>query len=114
MPTYEYECNACGHRFDAFQSMSEEPLTECPECSGRVQRLIGGGAGIIFKGSGFYSTDSRAAAASGAGKDGSDKAPDGAGDGDSRSGNGSSKSESASSDSKGAAGDAKQKSKTSS
>ena len=59
MPTYEYECKKCEYRFDAFQSMSEDPLSKCPECGGRVRRLIGAGAGIIFKGSGFYSTDSR-------------------------------------------------------
>jgi putative FmdB family regulatory protein len=59
MPTYEYECKKCSRRFDVFQSMSEDPLSKCPECGGRVQRLIGGGAGIIFKGSGFYVTDSK-------------------------------------------------------
>lgn len=59
MPTYEYECTKCGHRFDAFQQMSEEPLKRCPECRGKVERLISGGAGVIFKGSGFYTTDYR-------------------------------------------------------
>ncbi len=57
MPTYEYECSQCGHRFEAFQSMTEQPLTECAMCKGRVKRLMGGGIGIIFKGSGFYATD---------------------------------------------------------
>ncbi|WP_372808247.1 FmdB family zinc ribbon protein [Pontiella sp.] len=59
MPTYDYECTACGHHFEAFQSMSADPLTECPECEGAVRRLIGGGAGFLFKGSGFYLTDYR-------------------------------------------------------
>ncbi|MDR1929586.1 MAG: zinc ribbon domain-containing protein [Treponema sp.] len=57
MPTYEYECKSCGHAFEAFQSMSDEPLKECPECGKEVRRLINGGSGIIFKGSGFYVTD---------------------------------------------------------
>lgn len=58
MPTYEYECVECGHRFEAFQSMSDDPLTECEHCKGPVKRLISGGTGIIFKGSGFYVNDS--------------------------------------------------------
>ncbi len=57
MPTYDYRCSACGHQFEAFQAMSANPLTECPVCGGRVERLIGGGAGLVFKGSGFYITD---------------------------------------------------------
>ena len=59
MPTYEYECLDCGHRFDKFQQMSEELLKQCPQCKGKVKRLIGAGSGIIFKGSGFYATDYR-------------------------------------------------------
>ena len=59
MPTYEYECRKCGHLFEKFQSMTDERLKSCPECKGRVDRLIGTGAGIIFKGSGFYETDYR-------------------------------------------------------
>lgn len=60
MPTYEYECAGCGHNFDAFQSMSEDPLKECPSCGKpSLKRLVGGGIGIIFKGSGFYVTDSK-------------------------------------------------------
>ena len=59
MPTYDYECHDCGHHFEAFQSMSADPLTNCPECDGSVQRLLGGGAGFLFKGSGFYQTDYR-------------------------------------------------------
>jgi len=57
MPTYEYSCNKCGHLFEHFQKMTDEPLKVCPECSGNLIRLIGGGAGLIFKGSGFYITD---------------------------------------------------------
>ena len=57
MPTYEYECEKCGHCFEEFQSITAGPLEECPECKGKVKRLISKGAGIIFKGSGFYETD---------------------------------------------------------
>ena len=57
MPTYEYECTSCGHGFEVFQSMSDPPLKDCPECGKEVRRLIFGGAGVIFKGSGFYVTD---------------------------------------------------------
>ena len=59
MPTYEYECKKCNDTFDVFQNMSDKPLKKCPTCGGKVQRLIGTGAGIIFKGSGFYQTDYR-------------------------------------------------------
>ena len=57
MPTYEYECQDCGHRFEMFQSMMEDPYNICPVCKGTVKRLISSGAGLIFKGSGFYITD---------------------------------------------------------
>ena len=57
MPTYEYECKSCNHSFEAFQSMSDAPLSECPLCKKELRRLINGGSGIIFKGSGFYVTD---------------------------------------------------------
>ena len=56
MPTYEYECKNCGHTFEAFQSMKDESLKSCPRCGMEVRRLIHGGAGVIFKGSGFYVT----------------------------------------------------------
>lgn len=60
MPTYDYACAACGHRFEEFQSMSSDPLKKCPECKkNKLERLIGTGAGVIFKGSGFYETDYR-------------------------------------------------------
>ncbi len=59
MPTYEYECTKCGHRFERFQKMSDPPVSTCPQCKGKVKRLISGGSGLIFKGSGFYITDHR-------------------------------------------------------
>ncbi len=59
MPTYEYECKKCNDRFEFFQSMNDEPLKKCKKCQGGLRRLIGSGAGIIFKGSGFYATDYR-------------------------------------------------------
>jgi putative FmdB family regulatory protein len=74
MPTYEYECTKCGHTYEAFQSITAEPLSTCPQCRGKVRRLIGGGMGIIFKGSGFYTTDYKKSSAltggNGKGKDG--------------------------------------------
>ena len=57
MPTYDYKCIQCGHDFEMFQSMSESHIKKCPECEGTVRRLVGGGSGLIFKGSGFYLTD---------------------------------------------------------
>ncbi len=58
MPTYEYECEECGHKFEEMQKFSDKPIKVCPKCSKRkVKRLISSGTGIIFKGSGFYETD---------------------------------------------------------
>jgi len=58
MPTYGYECKSCGHNFDAFQNIKDEPLKLCPKCGKEeLRRLINGGTGIIFKGGGFYATD---------------------------------------------------------
>jgi putative FmdB family regulatory protein len=60
MPTYEYQCESCKHRLEEFQSFSEKALTKCPECGKRkLRRLLGTGAAVIFKGSGFYETDYR-------------------------------------------------------
>lgn len=61
MPTYDYECQTCGHQFEAKQSMKDPHLTDCPQegCAGPVKRKIGAGAGFIFKGNGFYITDYR-------------------------------------------------------
>lgn len=59
MPTYDYQCKKCGHRFELFQSIKAEPVRACPICQGPVERLLGTGGGMIFKGSGFYITDYR-------------------------------------------------------
>jgi putative FmdB family regulatory protein len=59
MPTYEYECKSCGHNFEVFQSITDPPLSDCPRCGKEIRRLINGGAGVIFKGSGFYVTDKK-------------------------------------------------------
>lgn len=56
MPTYEYQCKSCEHRFEVWQKMTDEPLTICPECNGPIRRILFP-AGIVFKGSGFYKTD---------------------------------------------------------
>lgn len=61
MPTYEYRCLSCGHEFELFRKMSEQAHAECPECGSQAERLISGGAGLVFKGSGFYITDYRSA-----------------------------------------------------
>ena len=58
MPTYQYACTECGHSFEQFQSFSEDALTVCPECNGRLRKLFNA-VGVVFKGSGFYRTDSR-------------------------------------------------------
>jgi putative FmdB family regulatory protein len=60
MPTYSYACSACGHRFESIQSIHHDALTTCPECEGEIRRIISA-AGVTFKGSGFYRTDSRSA-----------------------------------------------------
>ena len=57
MPTYEYKCMKCGYLFELFQTMTAEPVKQCPKCKGEVKRLIGPGMGPIFKGTGFYQTD---------------------------------------------------------
>ncbi len=57
MPTYEYECESCGFRFTKFQKMNDKPEKLCPKCNNSVHRIISGGVGVIFKGSGFYETD---------------------------------------------------------
>lgn len=65
MPTYQYACTACEHRFEAVQSFSDASLTECPECAGKLRKLFGA-VGVVFKGSGFYRTDSRSSSKSAA------------------------------------------------
>ena len=57
MPHYDYECQSCGYVFEVFQKMNDEPVKKCPQCGGKVKKLIGAGGGLIFKGSGFYITD---------------------------------------------------------
>ncbi len=65
MPTYDYRCKNCGHRFEEFQSMKADPLVTCPNCNEpALERLIGAGGGMIFKGSGFYLTDYKGSNAS--------------------------------------------------
>lgn len=63
MPTYAYACKDCGHQFDAVQSFSDDALTECPQCQGALRKLFNS-VGVVFKGSGFYRTDSRSGASS--------------------------------------------------
>ncbi|HVM28004.1 MAG TPA: FmdB family zinc ribbon protein [Mycobacteriales bacterium] len=73
MPTYQYACTACGERHEAVQAFTDPPLTECPACSGRLRKVFSA-VGVVFKGSGFYKTDSRGSASgSSAGKDGGSK-----------------------------------------
>jgi putative FmdB family regulatory protein len=75
MPTYEYQCDACEHNFDEFQSFSEEPLKKCPKCGKKkLRRVYGPGAAILFKGSGFYQTDYRSESYKSAAKAEQDKA----------------------------------------
>ena len=57
MPTYQYACNSCAHEFEAFQSFSDDSLTQCPECQGEIRKVYTA-VGVVFKGSGFYKTDS--------------------------------------------------------
>ena len=70
MPTYSYACTECGNRFDAVQAFSDAALTTCAECNGRLRKLFGN-VGVVFKGSGFYRTDSREAAKSSSGSESS-------------------------------------------
>lgn len=63
MPTYQYACTACGHQLEAVQSFTDAALTQCPECDGSLRKLFSG-VGVVFKGSGFYRTDSRKSASS--------------------------------------------------
>jgi putative FmdB family regulatory protein len=92
LPTYEYACTACGHRLDAVQKFSDDPLTECLECGGPLRKVYGA-VGIVLKGSGFYKTDSRAAAGTN-GKNGKgSRSSESAGSGDSSGSDASEKSE---------------------
>jgi putative FmdB family regulatory protein len=64
MPTYEYACDACGNDFEVFQKMSDAPVESCPKCGKKVRRVLSGGIGISFKGSGFYVNDSSGSSSS--------------------------------------------------
>ena len=96
MPTYDYECQTCGHQFEAKQSMKDPHLTDCPKegCPGPVKRKIGLGSGFIFKGNGFYITDYRSAGYKKAAKEatggGEKKSSDSSGGGKTKSGEGKS------------------------
>ena len=85
MPTYQYACTECGHAFEQFQSFTDDALTVCPECEGRLRKVFNA-VGVVFKGSGFYRTDSRSASSSstpatsgGSGSSGSTTSPDSSG-----------------------------------
>ena len=98
MPTYQYACTECGHAFEQFQSFSDDALTVCPECDGRLRKVFNA-VGVVFKGSGFYRTDSRTSgAASSSGSSGS--SGDSSSSGSSSSGSPDSSGSSGKSDSK--------------
>jgi putative FmdB family regulatory protein len=98
VPTYQYACTECGHAFDQFQSFSDDALTVCPECDGRLRKVFNA-VGVVFKGSGFYRTDSRSSGSSTSGTPASSSSSSSSsestsGSGSSSSGTSSSKSES--------------------
>lgn len=89
MPTYEYRCDACGSRFEKFQKMSEDPVELCPECGEpEAERLISSGAGLVFKGSGFYETDYKKAGDEEPGGEGDSSDGEGEGPGSEATGGG--------------------------
>jgi putative FmdB family regulatory protein len=95
MPTYEYRCPSCGNEFEKFQRMSDEPVAECPSCGAGAERRLSGGAGLLFKGSGFYITDYRsdsykkAASTDGGGSSGGESKPSSSSASDSKPAGGS-------------------------
>jgi putative FmdB family regulatory protein len=97
VPTYSYACTECGNRFDAVQAFSDDALTTCPKCSGRLRKLFGS-VGVVFKGSGFYRTDNRESGKSSS--NGSAKSSEGSGSSEKSSSTSSSSSSSDSSSSK--------------
>ncbi|MEV4847152.1 FmdB family zinc ribbon protein [Micromonospora matsumotoense] len=110
MPTYQYACTACGHQLEAVQSFSDEPLTECPACEGRLRKVFNS-VGVVFKGSGFYRTDSRASGTEGKGgaakptkSEGTSSGGDSSGSGSSSGSGGSSTPSSSSSSKSGSSG----------
>ena len=98
MPTYQYACTACGHRFEAVQRFSDASLTDCPECAGRLRKVFSS-VGIVFKGSGFYRNDSRKGSSGDRPKKDKDKEPAGTGAKGSDSGSAGGSSSSGSSES---------------
>lgn len=96
MPTYQYACKECGHQFEAVQSFSDDSLTECPKCTGPLRKLYGA-VGVIFKGSGFYRTDSRSESSNGAKSSSSSSSSSTSSSGESRSSSSDSGSSSSSS-----------------
>ncbi len=108
MPTYSYECTECGDRFDAVQSFSEDSLTTCEKCSGRLRKLFNS-VGVVFKGSGFYRTDSRAAEGKAKSSTNGSNGPSGS-NGSSSGGDSSSSSSSSSGESKSGSSDKSTKS----
>ena len=99
MPTYQYACTACGERLEAVQSFTDAPLTECPACSGALRKVFSA-VGVVFKGSGFYKTDSRTTGGGAKKETAGDKAPAASGSSDgSSSSSSSAKSDSSSSSS---------------
>ena len=111
MPTYDYVCRNCDHRWELFQSISASPVRKCPECGKqKAQRVIGPGAGILFKGSGFYQTDYRSASykkAADADKKSSESKPDGGAKSESSSSSTGSESKSSGSEGKSSSTDGK-------
>ena len=95
MPTYQYRCTECGHEFEEFQSFTDDALTVCPTCGGTLRKVFNA-VGVVFKGSGFYRTDSRSSEKTGAGSSSTAKESSTSGSSDSASGSGSSDSGSAS------------------
>jgi putative FmdB family regulatory protein len=79
VPTYQYACTACGHKFEAVQRFSDASLTDCPECAGRLRKVFSS-VGIVFKGSGFYRTDSRSSDAGEGGEKSGEKSAEKSGD----------------------------------
>ena len=87
MPTYPYACTECGHQFEKYQSFHDDPLTECPECGGKL-RKVWGSVGVVFKGSGFYRNDSRSGSGSSGSSSGSGSSSDGGSGSGEKSGSG--------------------------
>ena len=109
LPTYDYECDACGHTMELFQRISEDPLKKCPECKkNKLRRLFGTGAAIVFKGSGFYETDYRSDSYKKGEKKAKENKQEASSKGDKKSDSGKAKSKSES-----GSGDSKPKSKPS-